>query len=157
MYRALCFCSYLVLENVLMYYLGFHLMHFSFSSFFFKALVAKEWKEAIFCYRINFDISILLFASWGIFYFLEILNQVTHGLIGLITCLGSVSELPSQQPGPFSVSSSVHRWTRTIPSSFKNRIQGVSSNTNKVVALCSFFSCPHDVFYTSGQTGFDTH
>lgn len=79
-------------------------MHFSFSLFFFKALVAKEWKEAIFCYRIIFDISIPVFASWGIFYFLEILNQVIHLLIGLITCPSSVSELPFQQSSPFSLS-----------------------------------------------------
>lgn len=37
-YRALCFYVYLVGENVFMYYL----VHFSFSSSFFKALVAKE-------------------------------------------------------------------------------------------------------------------
>lgn len=49
---------------------------------FFKALGAKKWKEAIFCYRINFDISILVFASWGIFYFPEILIQVIPILTG---------------------------------------------------------------------------
>lgn len=103
-YRALCFYVYLVGENVFMYYL----VHFSFSSAFFKALVAKEWKEAIFCSRINFDISIPVFASWGIFYFLEILNQVIHSLMGLITCLSSRAELPFQQHSPCSVSSSAH-------------------------------------------------
>lgn len=141
-----------------MYYLGFHLKHFSFSSFFFKALMAKEWKEAIFCYRINFDISIPVFASWGIFYFLEILNQVIHIVIGLISCLSRVSELPFPQSSPFSVPDSMHRCTHAIISSFKTRIYEIFSNTNKVIVflnpvLCSFCSCPYDVFWFSVLVG----
>lgn len=152
-YRALCFYVYLVGENVFMYYL----VHFSFSSSFFKALVAKEWKEAIFRSRINFDISIPVFASWGIFYFLEILNQVIHSLMGLITCLSRGAELPFQQQSPCSVSHSAHRCARAITISFK-RIQEVSSNTNKAVArsdpvLCSFCSCPYDAFWFSMLVG----
>lgn len=92
------------------------------------------------------------FASWGIFYFLEILNQVIHSLMGLITCLSSRAELPFQQHSPCSVSNSAHGCARAITTSFKRRIQEISSNTNKVVALsgpalCSFYSCPYDAFW----------
>lgn len=139
-------------------------MHFSFSLFFFKALVAKEWKEAIFCYRINVDISIPVFASWGIFYFLETLNyfleslNIIHVLISLIISLSSVSELPFQQSSLFSVSNSVHRYTCAITSSFKTRIHEKFSSRNKLIVfsdpvLCSFYSCPYDVFCFSVLVG----
>lgn len=137
----------------------YYLVHFSFSSSFSKATVAKEWKEAIFCYRINFDTSIPgFFASWGIFYFPEILNQVIPVFTGLITCLSSEFKLPFQQSSSVSVSNSVHRCTPAIASSFQASMHEISSNTNKVIVfsdpiLCSFSSCPYDVFCFSMLVG----
>lgn len=78
--------------------------------------------------------------------------------MGLITCLRSRAELPFQQHSLCSVSNCAHRCARAITSSFKRRIQEISSSTNKVVALshpalCSFCSCPHDVFWFSMLVG----
>lgn len=129
-YRALCFHAYFLLEPVLMYYLGVSFDAFFFlfphSLFFFPSLGGKGTKGSYFLPQekiLIFQFQVVwVFASWGIVYFLEILNQVIHIVMGLITCLSRYLSCHFNSPVRLASPVVRRRCAQAIVSSLKTRM-----------------------------------